>query len=138
MRRFVAVLVLLAGLTGSATAQTPADRQAIQGAIAGQMEAFRHDDGAAAFGFATPDLRAIFRTPERFMAMVQQGYQPVYRPNAVTFGSLEAQGEHLVQRVEVVGPDGQPYLALYYMLQGADGVWRIDGCELTDSDALGT
>ena len=137
VRAFCIVGVLLL-LAGSAGAQTPADRQAIQGAIAAQLDAFRRDDGPAAFAFATPELRSMFRSPERFMDMVREGYRPVYRPHSVAFGTLTPLGPHLVQRVEVVGPDGQPRVALYYMIQDAAGVWRIDGCELTDSDAVGT
>jgi hypothetical protein len=138
MRWLVAVLILCAAWTQPAPAQTPAERQSIQTVIAGQIDAFRRDDGAAAFAFASPDVQAIFRTEERFMAMVRQGYQPVYRPKSVTFGTVTAEGEHLVQRVEVIGPGGQPYLALYYMISGADGAWLVDGCELTDSDGVGT
>ena len=134
MRLWIAVLLLLAG---SAGAQTPADRQAIVGAIAGQIDAFRRDDGPAAFAFASPDVRQKFQTPDRFMDTVRRGYQPVYRPRGVTYGAETQQGEHIVQQVEVVGPDGRAYQALYYMIQDSDGVWRIDACELTDSTAIG-
>ena len=134
MRIWIAVLLLL---TGSAGAQSPADRQAIGGAIGAQIEAFRRDDGPAAFAFASPDVRQKFQTPDFFMEIVRRGYQPVYRPSSVTYGAETQQGEHIVQRVEVVGPDGRAYQALYYMIQGADGVWRIDGCELTESEAVG-
>ncbi len=134
MRIWIAVLLLL---TGSAGAQSPADRQAIVGAIGAQIEAFRRDDGPAAFAFASPDVRQKFQTPDFFMEIVRRGYQPVYRPSSVTYGAETQQGEHIVQRVEVVGPDGRAYQALYYMIQGADGVWRIDGCELTESEAVG-
>ena len=68
---------------------------------------------------------------------VRRGAQAVCRPRSVTYGSQAQQGEHIVPRVEVVGPDGRAYQALYYMMQGADGVWQIDGCELTESEAVG-
>ncbi len=138
MHLLVAVLMLFVGLTQLAPAQTPAERQSIQAVITGQIDAFRRDDGAAAFAFASPDVQAIFRTEAQFMSMVRQGYLPVYRPSAVTFGTVTAAGEHMVQRVEVIGPDGQPHLALYHMIPGADGSWLIDGCELTESDGVGT
>jgi hypothetical protein len=40
----------------------------------------------------------------------------------------------IVQRVELVGPDGARELALYTMEREPDGSWRIDGCQLTASD----
>jgi hypothetical protein len=106
MRRWVAALLLVAA---SAFAQTPVERQAIQGVIAGQIDAFRHDDAPAAFGFASPDAHAKFGTAEIFMDIVRRGYQPVYRPSSVTYGTASVEGEHIVQRVEVVGPDGRAY-----------------------------
>ena len=134
MPRWIFVFLLTAG---AAFAQTPAERQAIPGVIAGQIEAFRHDDAPAAFGFASPDVHAKFGTAEIFMDVVRRGYQPVFRPRSVTYGSASVEGEHTVQRVEVVGPDGRTYLAVYFMLRGTDGVWRIDACVLTESEAVG-
>lgn len=134
MFRWVAAFLLVAG---SAFAQTPAERQAIQGVITGQIDAFRHDDAPAAFGFASPDVHTKFGTAEVFMDIVRRGYQPVYRPSSVTYGSASVEGEHIVQRVEVVGPDGRAYQALYYMIQGTDGMWRVDACVLTESEAVG-
>jgi hypothetical protein len=131
---FVLVMLMLAA---PAHAQSQTDRQAIQGVIAGQIDAFRHDDGPAAFAYASPDVRQKFQTAEHFLDIVRRGYQPVYRPRSVTYGSTSAEGEHVLQKVEVVGPDGQAYQALYYMLRDAGGVWRIDGCDLTESEAVG-
>ena len=130
-------VVFLACLAGPAFGQTPADRLAIQGTIAGQIEAFRHDDAETAFGFAAPAVRNKFGTAEIFMDIVRRAYQPVYRPRSVVYGSTTDLGDHFLQRVEAIGPDGRAYQALYYMLRGTDGVWRIDACELTESLAVG-
>jgi hypothetical protein len=134
MLRCVVVLLCLAGPTFG---QTQADRQAIQGTIAGQIEAFKHDDAQAAFGFAAPAVHDKFGTAEIFMEIVRRAYRPVYRPRGVVYGSATQMGDHVLQRVEVIGPDGRAYQALYYMIQGTDGVWRIDACELTESLAVG-
>jgi hypothetical protein len=37
----------------------------------------------------------------------------------------------LLQEVYVVGPDGNPVLAIYEMQRQPDGSWRINGCWLT-------
>lgn len=123
-----------------ARAQAPAsdvpsaDRAAIRGVIGAQIEAFRRDDGAAAFAFASPGIQRLFGDPDSFMRMVRGGYQPVYRPRDVVFRDLVRLSGDLVQVVEVVGPDGRRVLALYPMEQQPDGSWRIAGCQLVEPD----
>jgi len=100
------------------------------GGVAGGEEA----GGAAAFGFASPGIREHFGTAENFMRMVRSGYQPVYRPREVQFGTIATVNGDIVQRVELIGPDGKPALALYVMQRQPDGNWKINGCFLTTSE----
>jgi hypothetical protein len=116
----------------------PADRAAIAAVITRQIEAFQRDDGDAAFGFAAPAIQGMFQTPERFMAMVRGGYQPVYRPREFHFARLAYLGDVLVQYVAIIGPDGAPVVAAYAMEQEQDGSWRIAGCELLTLPAEST
>jgi len=137
MRRWFLAFALLvaaspAGAQIPATDVGAADRAAIRGAIAGQIAAFRRDDGVAAFGFASPGIRGMFGTPDNFMAMVRGGYRPVYRPQDVAFRELLRLGDTLIQPVAVIGPDGARALALYAMERQSDGSWRIAGCQLVD------
>lgn len=107
-----------------------AERQAMRQVIERQMQAFQRDDGEGAFAHAAPAIRAMFGTPERFMAMVRSGYAPVYRPREVEFRrSVEFEGKP-AQEVFLVGPDGQAVIALYVMERQADGSWLIAGCYL--------
>ncbi len=114
----------------------PADREAIRGVIQHQLDAFRADDAGSAFADASPGIQGMFGDPGHFMAMVKSGYPMVYRPRAATFGGLAEIGGRLVQKVRLVGPDGVPSVALYYMEREADG-WKIDGCQLTVPDEVG-
>ena len=136
--RLVALLGLLLGLAVPALAQdldlSPADRTAIRDIIQSQVEAFRRDDGDAAFGYASPTIRSMFGSPEIFMDMVRQGYQPVYRPREFDFGEIVTLDGQVTQKVHVVGPDGRPVTAFYPMTQLPDGTWRIDGCYLEPTD----
>ena len=144
--RALAVLlffVLFAVLRAPAWAdEAPADlpaaeRQAIQSVIGDQMKAFRADDAPAAFAYASPGIQGLFGDAGRFMAMVRTGYPMVYRPRDARFGALVDVDGQIVQKVRVVGPDGKPALALYFMQREADGTWKIDGCQLTEDDAVG-
>jgi hypothetical protein len=124
-----AVLIPLAAIhLQAATAPlAPGAPAEIQAVIEAQLAAFRRDDGAAAFALASPTIRGIFRTPERFMEMVRGGYQPVYRPRRYRFLELGMERGQPVQRVLFVGPDGMAVIALYLMERQPDGGWRIDG-----------
>ena len=130
--RLAAFLGLVLGLAAPALAQdiSPADRAAIRDIIQSQVEAFRRDDGDAAFGYASPTIRGMFGSSEIFMDMVRQGYQPVYRPREFDFREIVTLDGQVTQKVNVVGPDGRPVTAFYPMTQLPDGTWRINGCYL--------
>lgn len=128
-----AVLAAITGIllaTSVATADEAADRASIRQVIDAQISAFRADDGATAYSLATPRLREIFPSVDIFMSMVKSGYEPVYRPRSVTFGRVTEIPGGFAQEVFVVGPDGDPYAALYTLEKQPDGSLRISGCRL--------
>ena len=136
--RALAALILSLVLAGTAIAQelslSDSDRAAIRDIIGKQVEAFQRDDGPAAFGYASPAIQGMFGTPEIFMDMVRQGYQPVYRPRAFEFREIVERDGQPTQKVQVIGPDGRPVTAFYPMTQLPDGSWRINGCYLKAPD----
>ncbi|MBL8584691.1 MAG: DUF4864 domain-containing protein [Rhizobiaceae bacterium] len=140
MRRIAAALVLLAGLAaGTATLAGEAEIRSARSTIEAQLKAFLADDGAAAYGYAAPNIKAIFPTVEAFMHMVENGYQPVRRPRNYTFGKVEETGPtSIIQQVLLVGPDGKEYEAVYTLELQPDGTYRITGVSLRASNALST
>ena len=118
------VLALWLG-TGAATAQ---DR-GIEDTIGQQLEAFKADDFGAAFDFASPMIKNIFRTPENFGAMVRQGYPMVWAPAQVDFIDLQSFGGILVQRVQVIDQAGNAHYLGYQMIQ-TEGGWKINGVQI--------
>ncbi|MBV8392510.1 MAG: DUF4864 domain-containing protein [Alphaproteobacteria bacterium] len=135
--RFLAVFGLLLGFCLPCLAQeslSEADRAAIRDTIQAQVDAFRRDDGQAAFGYASRTIQGMFGTAEIFMDMVRQGYQPVYRPRRFDFAEIVELNGQTTQKVRVIGPDGRPVNAFYPMTRLPDGTWRIDGCYLQAPD----
>jgi hypothetical protein len=134
VRTFIVIVLALCAAALAARADSGLvsrpDQAAIHLVIQNQIEAFKRDDGAAAFAFAAPRLRAIFADPENFMRMVRSDYQPVYRPSHYAFRGLEMIDGKLIQPVFVIGPSGVPVTALYIMERQADGSWRIGGVVL--------
>ncbi|MBM3517082.1 MAG: DUF4864 domain-containing protein [Alphaproteobacteria bacterium] len=131
-------LPLLGASEGQAQERAEGDRAAIAAVISQQIEAYQRDDGAAAFAFASPAIQNLFQTPQNFLDMVRRDYQPVYRPKEVRFRALEIIEGRLVQKVFLVGPDGVPVVAAYFMEQQAAGDWRIGGCLLLRDPAFTT
>ena len=128
----MAVFVILMA-PGKAQGLSQTDRQAIASVIESQLDAFRRDDGVAAFAHASPTIRDMFGTPDIFMDMVRQGYAPVYRPQHYEFRSLDDSTAVPTQDVYLIGPDGGPVIARYTMQRQPDGSWRIAGCQLLDA-----
>jgi hypothetical protein len=139
MRRALFAFAVLPLLFISSALAGEAEIEAAQSAIAGQLRAFLADDGAAAYGYAAPNIRHMFPTPDIFMGMVTGGYAPVRRPRSYAFGKSEQTGPgRVVQQVLLVGPDGKDYEAVYTLELQPDGMWRITGCSLRAANSLST
>lgn len=131
MRQWVMGLLLAASMAGSAWAQE-AD---IKGVISDQIEAFKSDDFAEAFKFASPTLQNLFATPENFGRMVTQGYPMVWRPAEVTYLDLRKEAGTLWQKVQIVDTEGRVHILDYRMMETENG-WKINGVQLLESMGL--
>ena len=137
-RSFATLFFAILLLAPQARAQEvgPADAAQFQRIISGQIQAFRADDGLAAYGYAAPAIKRIFPSPEIFMEMVRNGYRPVYRPNRFAFGevSQDVQGRP-TQQVSIIDENGKSWTALYVFERQPDGSWKIICCSLVESAA---
>lgn len=102
----------------------------IQTIIRDQIAAFQRDDGETAYSYAAPSLKLFFPNPEGFMAMVRNGYKPIYRAKSFSFGELKEVDGKFVQSVEILGPDGDYWRALYTFVRQEDGSLKIVSCYL--------
>ncbi len=136
---FAIAIAMSLGAARFAAAQdvTDADRQAFQEIIGSQIEAFRADDGARAFSYASPNIKSIFSTPDIFMGMVRKGYAPVYRTQSVKFGDVTQELGGPTQKVLLIGPNGGAWTALYAMQKQDDGTWKISAVALVREDGAG-
>jgi hypothetical protein len=142
MRALTIVMLASLGAAAPAFAEdgaelSSADRAGVQQTILGQIDAFKHDDANGAFAFAAPGTQRRFGDPNVFLDMVRNAYQPVYNPHGIDFTKLSTQDGAIVQSVELIGPDGAAYTALYTMEREADGSWRIIACMLVPSQRVG-
>lgn len=130
--RAAVATVLIAGFafSHSAFAFDDADRAAGQAVVKSQIEAFRRDDGVAAYGLAAPSIQQMFPSQDVFMQMVRQGYKPVYRPRSYEFGPSRDDGDTLEQSLRIQDAEGVDWDAVYSLQRQGDGSWKITGCRL--------
>lgn len=128
MRFFYMVLIVL-GLSG------PAQADDVQDVISSQIEAFKADDFATAFSFASPSIQGIFGSPERFGLMVRQGYPMVWRPAEVQFVGQEERGPFTYQKVRIRDDKGVFHTLEYQMLPTENG-WQINGVQFVQAPDL--
>lgn len=125
MRRLILALALIFGMGGIATAQS----SEIEATISNQMDAFKADDFAQAFTFASPTIQSLFQTPENFGRMVSQGYPMVWRPADVRYLELREISGELWQKVMITDADGAVHV-LDYRMQPSDNGWKINGVQI--------
>ncbi len=137
MPRLLPAIVAMA-LSSSPAFAGEAEVKAAQSSIEAQLRAFAAGDNAAAYSYAAPNIQRIFPDVERFMGMVQNGYQPVWKPRNYAFGKTkEVLAGSIVQQLLLVGPDGKDYEAIYTLELQPDGTFRITGVSLRGTNALG-
>ena len=123
-----AVLALSLFLVTAAQADEPRN-PAIEGVIQSQMRAFLADDVEAAFTYASPAIKGIFGSHQRFGVMVQRGYPMVWRHRDVKFLELRELGGQLWQKVLITDVAGNLHLLDYQMIEAGES-WKINGVQI--------
>ncbi|UOA25803.1 DUF4864 domain-containing protein [Pseudosulfitobacter sp. DSM 107133] len=131
MLRFILSALIALTLSLPAAAQDAG----IKDTISRQIEAFQADDFDQAFGFASPSLQSMFRTPDNFRQMVTQGYPMVWRPAQIEYLDQRTEDGTVFQKVLITDQKGGVHVLDYRMLQTEDG-WKINGVTLLDSSAV--
>ena len=129
MRMMVTLGLVAVMAVATLGTQATAQKEPITGVIGAQIEAFQSDDMGAAFGFASPNIRALFGTPERFATMVEQGYPMVWRPADVRYLELREVAGNLWQRVMVTDDSGGIHMLDYQMIETETG-WKLNAVQL--------
>lgn len=119
---FISALIATATMAG-------AQETTIEGVISSQLQAFNDRDVAQAWDHASPMIQGMFRTPENFANMVENGYPMVWDNSDVRFLERDELGNVTRQEVLIKGPDGAFYILDYSMVQTPEG-WHINGVQV--------
>ena len=129
LQLIISVLTLFIGLMASPILAEDDPQPQIQTVIETQIAAFKVDNFAVAFSYASPSIQSMFGTAESFGVMVQRGYPMVWRPAEVQFLDLRKMSGDFWQQVLIRDQAGVRHMVLYRMQKGPDG-WRINGVQL--------
>ena len=108
------------------------DKEDIQATISRQLEAFRIDDFAKAFSYASPSIQSIFGGPDNFESMVKRGYPMVWKPGKVIFLSVDPYPHGMAQNIQIFDRNKKAHYLRYYMVKLGDN-WKISGVEILPS-----
>jgi len=143
MKRLMAMAFLLGGLgipwwTDAAAADdlTSTDATAIHETVQSQLEALSNDDAAGAFELATPEKRLLIGSPDNFLRLIKEQYNPLYHYQRVLFSNPQIIDGDAVQLVRVTDDASHVWLAIFWMQQGEDKSWKIDGCQLLQTASM--
>ena len=136
MRRIAFGLLIAVCLSLPVAAPVAAQDNPMEKTILDQIEAFKADDFATAFTFASPSIKSIFMSPENFGRMVKQGYPMVHRPGAVRMLESREMGGRLWQKVMITDQAGRTHILDYQMVEGPEG-WLINGVQLLPEPGVG-
>ena len=117
---------LLPGATGALAQPLDADAQAAGRVVLQQLEAFRHDDFATAYTFASVNVRQMFDRAG-FEQMVRGGYPEIAHSASATIdGSRRGDAGEIYLFIRVLGDNGRAIEAVYELVPEGGG-WRING-----------
>ena len=132
MRLTLATLALCLTLAAPGHAQD----DPVQRVISDQLAAFLADDFDEAFTHASPNIKRLFGTSERFGQMVRNGYPMVHRPDQVTMLDQRQIDGQVMQRVMIRDAAGRVHMLAYQMIETDQG-WQINGVQLLRAPEIG-
>ena len=139
MQRIFQYLIVLtfafwANLAIAQSSEVPREPD-IEATITAQIDAFKMDDFARAFSFASPGIQSFFGSSDRFGSMVRNGYPMVWRPGDVEYLELRDVSGSLWQRVKIIDQSGRTHVLDYQMIRTQAG-WKINGVQLLPSPGV--
>ena len=131
----VAMFVMLGGWSVCVIAEKlhESEMVEIRSAVQSQIEALTNDDAVKAFDLTTEDARNRLGSPDNFLRMIKEKYDPVYRHRMALYSSPQIVLGKVYQAVRLTDLDSHVWVAIYLMHKDEEGTWKIDGCQLVQT-----
>ena len=98
-----------------------------QSIIESQIQAFLDENAELAYSYAAPLIKMKFNSPQEFMYMVRNYYEPVYNPKQFQFLDAKYFEGAIFHQLQVISQKNESFLATYSLIQD-EGKWKISGC----------
>ena len=98
-----------------------------QSIIESQIQAFLDENAELAYSYAAPLIKMKFNSPQEFMYMVRNYYEPVYNPKQFQFLDAKYFEGAIFHQLQVISQKNESFLATYSLIQD-EGNWKISGC----------
>ena len=98
-----------------------------QSIIESQIQAFLDENAELAYSYAAPLIKMKFNSPQEFMYMVRNYYEPVYNPNQFQFLDAKYFEGAIFHQLQVISQKNESFLATYSLIQD-ECKWKISGC----------
>jgi hypothetical protein len=133
---FVALIFSLGWTQSMAQESHGKAAQAVTLAVQSQLHAFSEDDAETAYNLATESTKNLAGTPNDFLKVIKQRFTPIYRHRHALFSEPEIIEGHALQVVQLIDHDNLVWIAIYEVEREADGKWKIDGCQLFETNNM--
>ncbi|MDQ9171671.1 DUF4864 domain-containing protein [Oxalobacteraceae bacterium R-40] len=110
--------------------------QAVTQVVRSQLNAFAEDDAETAFKLSTASTRQLIGTPDGLLSVIKHKFTPIYRHRKAMFSEPEIINRSALQIVHLTDADNLVWIAIYQVEQEADGIWRVDGCQLFETRSM--
>lgn len=108
----------------------------IRDAVQSQIDALANDDAATAFDLTTDDTRSRLGSPDNFLRIIKESYEPVYRHRMALYSSPQVVLGKVYQVVRLTDLESHVWVAIYLMHKDEEGTWKINGCQLVQTPAI--
>lgn len=113
-----------------------ADEIAIHAVVQSQLDALADDDAVSAFELASPATRMQIGSPDNFLRLIKEQYNPIYRNQRALFSAPEVVNGDTIQIVRLTDHESHVWLAIFRMQRESDDSWKIDGCQLIETTSV--
>ena len=137
LRNFLLPLILCVAVGHAAAQQAqPSVAHAVTQVVQSQLNAFAQDDAETAFKLSTASTRQLIGTPNELLSVIKHKFAPIYRHSKAIFAKPEIINRSALQIVHLTDADNLVWIAIYQVEQEADGIWRVDGCQLFETRSI--
>jgi hypothetical protein len=145
MKRLALIVAMFVTLGGSLSRASAEEHQGelresemveILSAVQTQIDALTNDDAAKAFDLTTEDTRNRLGSPDNFLKIIKEKYEPVYRHRMALYSPPQIVLGKVYQAVRLTDLDSHVWVAIYLMHKDEEGIWKIDGCQLVQTPAI--